>query len=46
MSRKMTAVFRDEDLYTNLKVEAERRREVAGQIVLRRPGSVSSNVDL
>ena len=33
MSRKMTVVFHDEDLYTSLKVEAARRQETASEIV-------------
>lgn len=33
MSRRMTVVFHDEDLYTNLKVEAVRRRKPASDIV-------------
>jgi hypothetical protein len=33
MSRKMTVVFHDEDLYTHLKVEAARRHSAASEIV-------------
>jgi hypothetical protein len=33
MSRKMTVVFHDEDLYTYLKVEAARRHMPASEIV-------------
>lgn len=33
MSRKMTVVFHDEDLYTNLKVETARRHIAASEIV-------------
>jgi hypothetical protein len=33
MKRKMTVVFHDEDLYTELKVEAVRRRTAASDIV-------------
>ena len=33
MSRKMTVVFHDEDLYTYLKVEAARRHTAASEIV-------------
>jgi hypothetical protein len=33
MSRRMTVVFHDDDLYTNLKLEAVRRRKPAGDIV-------------
>jgi hypothetical protein len=33
MSRRMTVVFHDDDLYTNLKVEAVRRRKPASDIV-------------
>jgi hypothetical protein len=33
MSRKMTVVFHDEDLYTNLKVEAARCHSAASEIV-------------
>ena len=33
MSRKMTVVFHDEDLYTDLKVEAVRRHMTASDIV-------------
>ena len=33
MSRKMTVVFHDEDLYTYLKVEAARRHMAASEIV-------------
>ena len=33
MSRKMTVVFHDEDLYTYLKVEAARRHIAASSIV-------------
>jgi hypothetical protein len=33
MTRKMTVVFHDEDLYTNLKVEAARRHTAASEIV-------------
>ena len=33
MKRKMTVVFHDEDLYTNLKVEAVRRHVAASDIV-------------
>ncbi|MBM3175411.1 MAG: hypothetical protein FJZ93_06760 [Chloroflexi bacterium] len=33
MSRRMTVVFHDEDLYTELKVQAVRRRQPANQIV-------------
>jgi hypothetical protein len=33
MSRKMTVVFHDEDLYTNLKVEAVRCHSAASEIV-------------
>jgi hypothetical protein len=33
MSRKMTVVFHDEDLYTHLKVEAARRHTAASEIV-------------
>ncbi len=33
MTRKMTVVFHDEDLYTNLKVEAARRHSAASEIV-------------
>jgi hypothetical protein len=33
MSRKMTVVFHDEDLYTYLKVEAARRHIAASEII-------------
>lgn len=33
MSRKMTVVFHDEELYINLKVEAVRRHSAASEIV-------------
>jgi hypothetical protein len=33
MSRKMTVVFHDEELYTQLKVEAARRHIAASEIV-------------
>ena len=33
MSRKMTVVFHNEELYTNLKVEAARRHMAASDIV-------------
>jgi hypothetical protein len=33
MSRKMTVVFHDEDLYTSLKVEAARRHIPASKIM-------------
>lgn len=33
MSRKMTVVFHDEELYTNLKVEAARRHTPASEII-------------
>lgn len=33
MSRKMTVVFHDEELYTNLKVEAARKHVAASEIV-------------
>jgi len=33
MSRRMTVVFHDDDLYTNLKIEAVRRRKPASDIV-------------
>ncbi|MBN2462430.1 MAG: ribbon-helix-helix protein, CopG family [Dehalococcoidia bacterium] len=33
MSRKMTVVFHDEDLYTTLKVEAARRHVPASEII-------------
>ena len=33
MSRKMTVVFHDEDLYTYLKVEAARRHMSASEII-------------
>ncbi len=33
MSRKMTVVFHDEDLYTDLKVEAARRHIAASEII-------------
>jgi len=33
MSRRMTVVFHDEDLYTSLKVEAARRHTAASSIV-------------
>ena len=33
MSRRMTVVFQDDDLYTNLKIEAVRRRKPASDIV-------------
>ncbi len=33
MKRKMTVVFHDEDLYTQLKIEAVRRRTTASAIV-------------
>jgi len=33
MSRKMTVVFHDEDLYTTLKVEAARRHMPASDII-------------
>jgi hypothetical protein len=33
MSRKMTVVFHDEELYTDLKVEAARRHKAASEIV-------------
>jgi len=33
MSRKMTVVFHDEDLYTNLKIEAVRCHSAASEIV-------------
>jgi len=33
MKRKMTVVFHDEDLYTQLKIEAVRRRIAASDII-------------
>jgi len=33
MSRKMTVVFHDEELYTHLKVEAARRHTAASEII-------------
>ena len=33
MKRKMTVVFHDEDLYTQLKIQAVRRRTAASDIV-------------
>ncbi len=33
MKRKMTVVFHDEDLYTQLKIEAIKRRTAASDIV-------------
>jgi len=33
MSRRMTVVFHDEDLYTNLKVEAARKHMPASEII-------------
>jgi hypothetical protein len=33
MARKMTLVFHDEDLYTQLKIEAVKRRSTASAIV-------------
>ena len=33
MKRKMTLVFHDEDLYTQLKIEAVKRRTTASEIV-------------
>lgn len=33
MSRRMTVVFHDEDLYTTLKVEAARRHMAASEII-------------
>ncbi|MDP2731296.1 MAG: hypothetical protein Q8O55_12590 [Dehalococcoidales bacterium] len=33
MKRKMTVVFHDEDLYTQLKIEAVKRRTTASDIV-------------
>ena len=33
MSRKMTVVFHDEELYTHLKVEAARRHMAASEII-------------
>jgi hypothetical protein len=33
MKRKVTLVFHDEDLYTQLKIEAVRRRTTASEIV-------------
>ena len=33
MTRKMTVVFHDEDLYTHLKVEAARRHTAASEII-------------
>jgi len=33
MTKKMTVVFHDEDLYTSLKVEAARRHTAASSIV-------------
>jgi len=33
MSRRMTVVFHDEDLYTELKIQAIRRRKPANQII-------------
>ena len=33
MSRKMTVVFHDEELYTYLKVEAARRHTAASEII-------------
>ena len=33
MKRKMTLVFHDEDLYTQLKIEAVKRRTTASDIV-------------
>ena len=33
MTRKMTVVFHDEDLYTYLKVEAARRHTAASEII-------------
>ena len=33
MSRKMTVVFHDDELYTDLKVEAARRHKAASEII-------------
>ena len=33
MSRRMTVVFHNEDLYTNLKIEAVRQRKPASEII-------------
>lgn len=33
MSRRMTVVFHDEDLYTSLKVEAARQHKAASDII-------------
>ncbi len=33
MSRRMTVVFHDEELYTQLKIEAARRHKAASEIV-------------
>ena len=33
MSRRMTVVFHDEDLYTELKIQAIRRRKPANKII-------------
>jgi hypothetical protein len=33
MSRRMTVVFHDDNLYTDLKVEAVRRRRTASEII-------------
>jgi len=33
MKRKMTVVFHDEDLYTQLKIEAVKKRKAASEIV-------------
>ena len=33
MSRRMTVVFHNEDLYTNLKIEAVKQRRPASQII-------------
>jgi len=33
MSRRMTVVFHDDELYTNLKIEAVRRRKPASDII-------------
>ncbi|HEY82647.1 MAG TPA: hypothetical protein G4O01_05095 [Dehalococcoidia bacterium] len=33
MTRKMTVVFHDEELYTHLKVEAARRHTAASEII-------------
>ncbi len=33
MSRKMTVVFHDEELYTNLKVEAAKQHTAASEII-------------